>query len=339
MPNNPQSTIARGVAANQALIASGQKVYSDSGAPVQDSTQGPPQAEGPKPALPVVSGLPVRGVFSPTMALATDIVNTSATDGIPQRSTIPPPQIQSSVSKTTVKQTTIISGGSSSSGPLIEVDNTPVAVQSKVNFIGQNGFTFTSDGSGNIFGVQGPSGSSITGPGFINLGPSSEPAANVALTNFINGANGVGGILFFLPTIITTGHIIFKVNQTDSTNSYDIGIYGPFTGVETSLPLVVNVGSTIYSSLGATTKAWSQGSTTIEPGFYFMFVTTSGSSLVNLDFEGFTSTPYLYHAYSTTTSSSSTLPATANVPSASATYVYGTAGANIPQQFQFMLVP
>lgn len=327
MSSIPLSTIARGVAQNQQLTQSGQKAY------VNEGPQGPPQAEGPKPALPVVSGLPVRGVFSPAMALATDIVNTSATDGIPERSTIPPPQPQTSTKTTVVKSTTVISGGSSSSSLALSTNNTPNAVQSKLNFLAGANMTITSDGSGNeVFSAA--AGENIIGPGFAN---NLVNLTSVFVSNYINSTNnGIGGILFFLPTEITTTEIGFDVSAGDSTNKIDIGIYGPFTGTETSLPLIVNVGAAKYSATGSTLATWSQGATVLAAGYYFLMF-TAASSGVTVTFVGQDAYTYLYAAVSSTTSSSSTLPAAINVPTKSPHVTGGSAGPNIPSPLSFLL--
>ena len=105
-------TIAELSAKNAALTASGQKVYSEPETPQSPQTPGsmPNQTQ---------SGLPVRGVFNPDQILATDFHNTTKTDGVPQRSTIFPPQ---AVNPTSTKTTVVVgssSGGSSASALVI----------------------------------------------------------------------------------------------------------------------------------------------------------------------------------------------------------------------------
>ena len=152
MPND-QSSIERAIARNQALIASGKKVYSPEPPPQSPQTPGsmPNQTQ---------SGLPVRGVMPPTMTLATDFANTTKTDGVPQRSTIFPPQPQTQIQKTIAVVGTGTS--SSSAAPVstlaISTGNAPNPVQTKLNFIGQNGITIVADANGNeIFSVSSES--------------------------------------------------------------------------------------------------------------------------------------------------------------------------------------
>lgn len=208
----------------------------------------------------------------------------------------------------------------------------------------------------NILNITGPGVSYGPAKGQVQIGGSSEPqapylqiqgepqvgapGANVFITNFLNGgANGVGGFLFSVPFEIPTGNIIFDIGGADTTNSYDIGVYGPLLSGSTSMSLVVNTGPTIYPSAITVKVPWLQGTTIITPGTYFMFFTSAGS-LFTLGLTGWLSFYSLYSAYSVTLSASSTLPAEADVPVISesfSAYLSGHAGAGIPQRVAMTL--
>ena len=326
MPSSLENAIAR----NQALTDSGQKVY---------SAELPP-AEAPlPPPLPTVSGLPIRGVLPSSMTESTDFANTTKQGGVPMRSGIFPPQAQ----PLTTTKTTVVVGAASSSAPAatlaLSTNNMTNPSQSKLNFIAGAGMTITSDASGNeVFSAA--SGSSPVSIFYqIFEQQQGPPANNVVISNFLNGVNTVGGFWFALPYEITTGHVILTINQADATNAYDIGLYGPFFECATSLPLLLNTGAQTYASTGNFKVAWNQGSTVLAPGAYFVFFTTAGGSPI-LVLNGWAAFYTLYSAYSSATSTGSTLPGSAALPAASesySAYVSGHTGAGIPQTAALVL--
>lgn len=70
------------------------------------------------------------------------------------------------------------------------------------------------------------------------------------VSGFTKGSGNIGGFLFFLPTDITTNDISFGIAHADSSDQYDIGIHGPYTGVETTLPLVCHDPVALFADHG-----------------------------------------------------------------------------------------
>ena len=331
MPNG-QSSLDRAIARNQTLTDSGQKVY---------SAEAPPAEAQLPPPLPTISGLPVRGVYPSNQTLATDFATTTKSSGTPMRSAIfpPPSPISVTKSKTTVIEST--SSGSSSSALALSTNNTPNPVQSKLNFIGQNGISIASDANGNeIF--SGSESAEIVGPGYVNT-PGGDEAGILVQDWYGSSANGVGGFYFFLPETITTSDVTFNVQAVDSTYFYDMGIYGPFTGVEASLPLICRTGPFQYTTTPANgfTQGWLPGAVTMTPGTYFFAFTSDGGNLSTLQLNSARVSAYLYPSavatVSTGTGSGLALPS-AVTPQAKAP-VARTSGANIdvPAQLYFVL--
>lgn len=320
MPSSLENAIAR----NQALTDSGQKVY---------SAELPP-AEAPlPPPLPTISGLPIRGVLPSSMTESTDFANTTKQGGVPMRSGIFPPQAQ----PPTTTKTTVVVGAASSSAPAatlaLSTNNMTNPVQNKINFIGQGGTTITSDASGNEI-ISSSVGSDIIGPGFALWQQTNDGI--FATSQQLPGANGIGGNLFFLPTQITTVQITFHVAGTDPVNSFDIGIYGPFTGVETTIPLLANTGPAVYASAISFTVPWRQASVTLQPGYYFLEITTSSGS-PSLTLTAQQAQMWLYASYIATPSTGSTLPSAIAVPTAAPTVTTGVSGTNEPSTIAFIL--
>jgi hypothetical protein len=156
----------------------------------------------------------------------------------------------------------------------------------------------------------------------------------------------------FLPTEITTSNFSFPVDATaDATDSFDIGIYGPYTGVETTLPIVCHTGPTIYASSDVVaTTPWVKAPVSIPAGYYFVIFTTGanlqGSGNVLSTFGcgaggGTTngvSDMYFVPAV-TTTSSASTLPSTIalSVALKNGITLYNQTGFELPLQMPFVL--
>jgi hypothetical protein len=302
---------------------------STNSAPV--NTQAPPPYSEyiPLPNASLRTTLPSASVLQP------DTVRTFTKPNLAQTRTQPPVASASpNIGAAAASQTTVLIE-QGEAGPSFKTNNILNAVQSSLNLISGTGITLTPNAFG---GVQIASNASATPslPGFWAY--TSDSIGNTAPTNWINGANGVGGNLIYIPWGISTGHMQFDVTGADTVpNSYDVGIYGPFIAGATSVSLLANSGPKTYTTTGIKTIAWLQGTVTLTAGFYFMFWTSSGSGSLPLLLQGgITQIPYLYQAYSATTSVSSTLPTTVAVPTLSPTYPTGS-GANTPQPFQFLL--
>jgi len=124
------------------------------------------------------------------------------------------------------------------------------------------------------------------GPGSITIAAQSGSAP--ALPFFVTGDGRVGfaqGALknvttlwgFLLPYSVTTTQITYDLSNADNTaNNYDIGVYG------NDGTLVVDVGAipgtTFAPSTGFRTLAWTQGSTVLNPGRYYIGFTTNCST-------------------------------------------------------------
>jgi hypothetical protein len=295
------------------------------------------------PPAPVLTGLPTRGTLPPGLILDTDFSASTKVAGIPQRSPMFPLQAPSSTTKTTVVESTTVSSGSSSSSLALSTNNVPNAEQNKLNFLAGANITIVSDGQGNEI-ISGVGGGTIPGfPYFMNNSPRANASlVDAFLSNFLNGANSIGGFLFNLPNPLTTGHLIILTGGSgDAVNTYDFGVFGPFDGTETVAPLLTNIGATTFASSSTQVKvAWTQGSVELAAGGYFFFMTTSGGS-PTLRLTGWDDYYSYYSAYSITLSSGSVLPASVTVPVVSevATINAGSAGPGIPQPCLFVLAP
>jgi hypothetical protein len=156
------------------------------------------------------------------------------------------------------------------------------------------------------------------------------PFAGVNGFPALTQASGIGGFIFFLPTEITTTTFAFGFampESSDSSSEYDFGIYGPFTGVESVLPLICHTGPQTFSYDGGGPQLaeipWASGSVSIPAGYYFLMLTTASSPEFGLEVPGLETSnqgslvsTYLRFAASVITgSSNSTLPSTINITS------------------------
>jgi hypothetical protein len=181
------------------------------------------------------------------------------------------------------------------------------------------------------------SSSVIVGPGFTNR-------VDVATTYFTSNlmgsaANGIGSVLFALDTQITTGHFNFNVQSFDAVSFYDWGIYGPFTGVETTLPLKCHIGGQQFTSNGSQKVPWI-GSVTLAPGFYFLALTSDGAP-PGLQIYAGAAISWLYGTLVSTPSTGSgvslSLPASITVQAIAPVAQTSGAGAGQPQNIVFNL--
>ena len=275
------------------------------------------------------------GPVPPVLGTDTDAARQFYRTGVSQLRMSPLPAA-SKIAVGAQAQTQIItqiinSGGSGSSAIDLQVNNVDNPVQGVLNLTG--GGVSYGPGKGQVQISANVPGTIVIGPGFALWQIDNDSSA--FMSDMIPGPDGIGGNLFYLPTQIKTTQITFNVSHADAINSYDIGIYGPFTGVETTLPLLLNVGPVLYSSNGNYTELWLQGSTVLAPGYYFLELTTSGSPTLILTAQQAQS--YLYPAYLSTVSGGSTLPATITAPTASPTVTTGSSGSNIPATIAFIL--
>lgn len=116
--------------------------------------------------------------------------------------------------------------------------------------------------------------------------------------------------------------IDFNISTPDNNGAdlYDIGIYGPCNGGNTSCPLVTHVGATVGTtfspSAGVKTLALTGAPVTITSGRYYIAWTCSAGCTAVL--AGQTNAQYGYIAYATSSSSTSSggvLPSTIIIPS------------------------
>jgi fibronectin-binding autotransporter adhesin len=115
--------------------------------------------------------------------------------------------------------------------------------------------------------ISAASGSSATLPFFVT-GAQRTGAVQAATQN----VNKVWGII--LPYNVTTTTVTYDITTADNTaNDYDIGIYN------NSGNLVVDIGptpgSTLASPTGFHTLTWTQGSTALSAGRYYLAITTN----------------------------------------------------------------
>jgi hypothetical protein len=130
-------------------------------------------------------------------------------------------------------------------------------------------------------------GSNVTitnGPGSIQISAAGPPA----LSFFATGGQQTGTSVaagkniaalwgFLLPYNVTTASITYDVTTADnSANAYDIGIFDN-SGVLV-LDIGATAGTTFAPSAAFRTLAWSQGSTTLSAGRYYLAFTTNCST-------------------------------------------------------------
>jgi hypothetical protein len=181
------------------------------------------------------------------------------------------------------------------------------------------------------------SSSVILGPGFTN--PVGE-RITYAVDELVGAAaNGIGSALFYLPTQITTGTFNFNVQSADATSFYDWGIYGPFTGVETTIPLKCHTGGLAYTLTGDQKIAWTSP-VILAPGYYFLAATTDGAPPQLAVLAG-VAMAWLYGSFVSTVSTGSgaslTLPASITVQALAPITTINDVGPNIPQAIVFNL--
>jgi fibronectin-binding autotransporter adhesin len=130
-------------------------------------------------------------------------------------------------------------------------------------------------------------GSNVTitnGPGTITISASGPGA----LPYFATGGGQTGAsssttqnvtVLwgFLLPYSVTTTQITYDITTADNTaNTYDIGIFN--NSGTLMLDLGATVGTAFAPAAAFNTLAWSQGSTTLAPGRYYLALTTNCAS-------------------------------------------------------------
>jgi hypothetical protein len=134
--------------------------------------------------------------------------------------------------------------------------------------------------------MAGPNVSITNGPGSITI---SATATAPTLPFFATGGERTGSSLsaqknvttlwgFLLPYNVTTTQLTYDVTTADNTaNDYDIGIF------DNSGNLVLAIGPTagtgFAASIGFHTLAWTQGSTTLPAGRYYLALTTNCASV------------------------------------------------------------
>jgi hypothetical protein len=122
-------------------------------------------------------------------------------------------------------------------------------------------------------------------PGSITI--SATGSSSPTLPFFVTGRADTGAAVsasqnvttlwgFLLPYPVTTTQVTYEVTTADNTaNDYDIGIFNSSGG------LVVDIGPTPGTNFAASiafhTLPWSQGSTALEPGQYYLALTTNCS--------------------------------------------------------------
>ena len=105
---------------------------------------------------------------------------------------------------------------------------------------------------------------------------------------FLTSGNGaINGFPFYLPFQLTTSNIYTYVVNSDSTNQYDIGIYGPYAYASgfVTVPLACHTGPKSYFTEGNFSYQWTSPAT-LEPGYYVLMFTTAGTSNLSLAMSG-----------------------------------------------------
>jgi hypothetical protein len=133
--------------------------------------------------------------------------------------------------------------------------------------------------------TAGPNISITNGPGSVTIS-AVEPAP--LLPFFATGGERTGASLttqknvttlwgFLLPYNVTTTEITYDVTTADKTaNDYDIGIFN--NSGQLVLAVGPTAGTTFAAATGFNTLAWTQGSTTLPAGRYYLALTTNCSS-------------------------------------------------------------
>lgn len=271
----------------------------------------------------------------PVMGTDTDAARQFYRPGVSQIR-MPPLPVQSKIAAGASAQSQVINQQIvSSGGPDLQVNNVDNPVQNILNITG-SGVSY-GPGKGQVQISSGGSSSAIAGPGFTN--PTENPTTYFMSNMMGSSANGIGSILFLLPAEITTTNFNFNVQAGDSSNYYDWGIYGPFTGVETTLPLLCNIGGQKFNATGSITVAWLTP-VTLQPGYYFLAITSDGAP-PGLQIYADPAISWLYGSLvvtpSTGTGAALALPANITVQTISPVAQTSGAGSNKPQNIVFNL--
>ncbi|HUJ33259.1 MAG TPA: glycosyl hydrolase family 28-related protein [Candidatus Acidoferrum sp.] len=136
-----------------------------------------------------------------------------------------------------------------------------------------------------------------------------------AAQSFSSNAVKVWGII--IPYGVGFSHLDYSVSTSDSNTSdnYDIGLYGPCAVNTSSCPLVTHIGAQNLTSTGY--KQASVTSGTIQPGLYWIAITGNATTaqVATTSVSEWTACP---STNSTTTSSGGALPSTIATPNCSA---------------------
>jgi hypothetical protein len=271
----------------------------------------------------------------PVMGTETDAARQFYRPGVSQIR-MPPLPVQSKIAAGASAQSQVINQQIvSSGGPDLQVNNVDNPIQNILNITGDGVSYGPGKGQVNI----APGGSNgIVGPAYVS--PVEGPTGSSVSNATGGGANAIGGWLYLIPAEIITTNFTFNVQNADLTNYYDIGLYGPFTGVETTLPLICHTGSIQYTSGGGKTNPWVGGPFTIQPGYYFLYITSDGSS-PGLEYYGNAAISWAYESEVVTASTGSaatlSLPLSIAVQSKSPNIVTSAAGPGIPQTMIIVL--
>jgi hypothetical protein len=111
------------------------------------------------------------------------------------------------------------------------------------------------------------SGGSGTPTGWPLAWWASQAAGALATVKLSNPANQLNLYGFVLPCALAVGKIIYNVTTLDAGGLYDIGLY-TYAGV-----LVGDIGAQSVPATGVITKAFAQGSISLNPGKYFLGTT------------------------------------------------------------------
>ncbi|HTS10586.1 MAG TPA: glycosyl hydrolase family 28-related protein [Candidatus Limnocylindrales bacterium] len=133
--------------------------------------------------------------------------------------------------------------------------------------------------------------------------------------SFSSNAVKVWGII--IPYGVSFSHLDYSVSTLDSNSSdnYDVGLYGPCAVNTASCPLVAHIGAQNLSSTGY--KQTSVSSGTIQPGLYWIAITGNATTaqVATTSVSEWTACP---STNSTTTSTGGALPSTIATPNCSA---------------------
>lgn len=141
---------------------------------------------------------------------------------------------------------------------------------------------------------------------------------------FTTTANKMALYGFVIPSAVTTSKVAYKVGTTadNTTNTYAIGIYNS----SGTLVLSYSAAGTTFAPTASTLYrgSWSQGSTTLAPGYYYEGITTSCTSGC-ATFAGSASTTTTYYSNSSfSITTGGTLPSSITAPGSG----YESFGAN-----------